>query len=516
VIKEEQLELGDIQGAIIPGFRKDHSAIIAVRIQDVASCKKWLAKRASEVARGDEVLAFNRLYKSIRKRRGSEALAPHALWMSMSFSFDGLKLLRGEEIAPDAFDPAFVRGMFQSNVGDASPSRWVIGGSTETVPHILIVVAADDSAQLAAEVKRLRATIVAANGVVILGQPQQGATLDGDLRGHEHFGFKDGISQPAVRGTASNDPKDVIDERRLSPTDELFDVFASPGRVLVWPGQFVIGYNRQDRLELTKPRPPATPKLSWLRNGSYLVYRRLRQKPHVFWRFCTDSAKRLSKKTSKDISAEHFATLLVGRWPSGAPLARAPEADNPAVATDDDANNDFLFSERTPLVKLADGKIAGGTLPVASADANGLVCPFPAHIRKTNPRDDPSDTSGPRDTKTRLMLRRGIPYGPTKAAPRSLEDDGADRGLLFMAYQASIENQFEFVTKTWVNQENAPHDSDPATGQDPIIGQSSSPRFIRCALVDEKIQLPAPWIVTTGGGYFFTPSISAISNKLSV
>jgi Dyp-type peroxidase family len=348
--------------------------------------------------------------------------------------------------------------------------------------------------------------------VRLMSAPQQGATLLGDLKGHEHFGFKDGVSQPAVRGVASDDPQDFVDERRLAAADPNFDLYAAPGRVLVWPGQFVIGYKRQDGLALIDPRPASVPKLAWQRNGSYLVYRRLQQKVHLFWRFCTDQAKRLSSKTGKEVKPEKFASLLVGRWPSGAPLLRTPEMDLPELADDPDANNDFFFSEATPVVTLADGSKAGG---VANGDANGLVCPFPAHIRKVNPRDDPSDTGGPRSTKTRLILRRGIPYGSTTATPQPLEDDGKDRGLLFMSYQASIVNQFEFLTKTWVNRENSPHDSVPASGQDPLIGQSDDSRFIRCALDDQRIELgPDAWVVTSGGGYFFTPSVSALTGAL--
>jgi deferrochelatase/peroxidase EfeB len=148
-------------------------------------------------------------------------------------------------------------------------------------------------------------------------------------------------------------------------------------------------------------------------------------------------------------------------------------------------------------------------------DPNGARCPFAAHLRKVHPRDDPSDTTGPTKTKTQLMLRRGIPYGPPTATRQPLDDDGEDRGLLFMAYQASLREQFEFVSKTWVNLDNSPHDSIPPTGHDPLIGQSTGLRFIRLALAEEQIDLPAePWVVMTGGGYFFTPSISALAGAL--
>src|SRR4051812_22390492 len=252
---EELLELRDIQGAIIPGFKKDYSAIVALRIDDVAGCRTWLTARAPEVATADEVLTFNRLFKRIRAGRGSEIPEPKAVWLSISLSAQGLSLLRSREEVEAAFEDAFCDGMFQSALADPDPSGWVTGGSADDVPHVLVVVAADDPAELAAELARLDATIAQAgtNGRPVLrrlGDPQLGATLPGDRRGHEHFGFKDGISQPAVRGLASEDPQDFADARRLAADDPEFELFAEPGRPLVWPGQFLIGYNRPDRLDL--------------------------------------------------------------------------------------------------------------------------------------------------------------------------------------------------------------------------------------------------------------------------
>ena len=523
MIKEERLDLADIQGVIIPGFKKDYSALIALRIQNLPACKTWLKARAPEIARADEVLAFNRLHKQMRARRRNETLAPKAVWVSMSFSADGLSRLRSPDEIANAFvseHNVFRRGMFQSSLGDADPAHWLIGGSADTVPHILLVVAADKAGDLAAEVARLKETIAPAgpaagtSGVQLMGEPQFGATLPGSLRGHEHFGFKDGISQPAIRGLASKGKEDFIDARLLAPSDPIFDLYAEPGRPLVWPGQFVLGYNRQSSLELTKPAPPFKPKVAWQRNGSYLVYRRLQQKVHLFWRFCTDQAERLSQKTQTNIGPEAFATLLVGRWPSGAPLLRTPAKDDPDLAGDDNANNDFLFSEPTPAVTLRDGTMAGARFTAATPDPDGKVCPFAAHVRKVNPRDDPTDTSGPRQTKVHLTLRRGIPYGPAKDHEHLLENDGIDRGLLFMSYQASIEEQFEFLMKDWVNRDDAPHDSNPRAGQDPVIAQTAGRRFV--LVHDEQIDLPQePWIVMTGGGYFFTPSISALSGALA-
>jgi len=341
--------------------------------------------------------------------------------------------------------------------------------------------------------------------------------LPAPLTGHEHFGFKDGISQPAIRGLASRDPTDFFDARLLSPSDPNFDRFAEPGRPLVWPGQFVLGYKRQDPRNDLKPRDPFRLRIEWQRNGSYLVYRRLQQKVHLFWRFCEKGAQKVSVASGQPITPESFASRLVGRRPSGAPVMRAPATDDTQLADDDLSNNNFRFSNPTPVVTLKDGTKASSAFPPPIADPNGRTCPFVVHIRKVNPRDDPTDGG----TLNRLMLRRGIPYGKPQDRAKLLEEDGIDRGLLFMAYQGAIADQFQFVTHTWVNQADAPHHGDPETGHDPLISQKVGARFIRLPIDgdvdrDQQIDLPEdPWVVMTGGGYFFTPSVSALAGPLT-
>jgi Dyp-type peroxidase family len=526
MVADEELELDDIQGGIIPGFKKDFSLIIGLFIDDVPGCKRWLKGQANEVARASEVLSFNRLFRAMRARRANEHGMPSVVWRSISFSAAGLALLRPADDVAGSFEDKFVAGMYADNLQDPPGAQWIVGGSAQTVPHILIVLAADRRSDLDAEMMRLTNEIGASgNGGLpalrLSGPPQAGATLPAPLTGHEHFGFKDGVSQPAIRGLASKDPTDFFDERLLAPADPNFDRFAEPGRPLVWPGQFLIGYNRQDPKNPLKPRGAAPLRVNWQKNGSYLVYRRLQQKVHLFWQFCETGAKALGMTLGQPVTRDFFSSRLVGRWSSGAPVMRAPAANNDKLANDDLSNNNFRFSNPTPVVTLRDGTQASSGYPLPSPDPNGRICPFAGHIRKVNPRDDPTDTGGPNDTLHRLMLRRGIPYGPPKDRTRLFEDDGIDRGLQFMAYQGSITDQFQFVTQTWANKGNAPHDSDPPTGLDPLIGQNAGPRFVRMPIDnddsrDQQLALPEnAWVVMTGGGYFFTPSVSAIAGPLS-
>jgi Dyp-type peroxidase family len=522
---DEELELDDIQGSIIPGFKKDYSLIIGLFIEDVPGCKAWLKVQSKEVALASEVLAFNRLHLAMRRRRGSENGAPAAVWKSISFSTAGLALLRPGDKIKDAFEDKFVAGMYgDETLHDPPGAQWKMGGSAATTPHILIVLAADRESDLDAEATRLLNEIGASGGgglpaLRLSGPPQKGATLPKPLTGHEHFGFKDGISQPAIRGLASKNPTDFFDTRLLAPTDPNFTRFAEPGRPLVWPGQFLIGYNRQDPRDALKPIGPAPLTVEWQKNGSYLVYRRLQQKVHLFWQFCEAGAQALGAASGQPMAREFFASRLVGRWPSGAPLMRAPAKNDDSLANDDMSNNNFRFSNPTPVVTLKDGTQASSAYPAPVADPDGRTCPFVGHIRKVNPRDDPTDAN----PLVKLMLRRGIPFGPPQDRTKLLEDDGVDRGLLFMAYQAAITDQFDFVTQTWVDGENSPHDSDPPMGHDPLIGQAAGARFIRLPVDgdtghDQQMALPDPdnaWVVMTGGGYFFTPSVSALAGALA-
>ena len=49
------------------------------------------------------------------------------------------------------------------------------------------------------------------------------------------------------------------------------------------------------------------------------------------------------------------------------------------------------------------------------------------------------------------MIRRGTTYGP-QLPPGVLEDDGADRGLMFAFVGAHLDRQFEFVQTEWINE----------------------------------------------------------------
>ncbi len=510
----------DIQGNVIPGFNKDHQHFLFFRIRNPKRAKLFLRDIVPRISTMEEVIAFRRLYRSKRFLLGRHNTYLSSTWVNIAFSRRAIELLANKADAAAFGDRSFQLGLAQraSYLGDptspahrGSPRKWRVGGPKNEAA-IVLILASDQGGvldDLAAQLK-LRAHDAALDLIF----EQRGDTLPGDLRGHEHFGFKDGISQPGVRGKLSAAPGDYITPRYIAAGDDRRLYLAKPGQQLVWPGQFLLGEQRQSTEDQLNAIAAGSNFPRWAKRGSYLVVRRLQQDVPAFYSFVARGAARTG------IARDKFAAMLVGRWPSGAPILRLPGGDNPALGDDDFANNHFIFDDDTRPSSLRPiPGYPGDTYPQAAADFLAQVCPHFAHIRKVHPRDTATEMGKPADTFTRMILRRGIPYGPqlvgVKKPTRKLI--GADRGLMFLCYGASIEDQFEFLQRRWSNSASQPN----LGGFDPIIGQNgrrgSRIRFIDCPTPAGtfRIQMQDEWITPTGGGYFFAPSISAIRDVLA-
>jgi len=511
----------DIQGNIIPGFNKDHQQFLFLRFGTAESARRWCGGIAPSLASMHEVLSFRREFRAQRLALGVREPGMRASWVSVAFSHRGISTLAGRRQADEFGEQSFRQGLAERSTFLGDPSdpahpghrdNWVVGGPG-TEADALVIAAADRPADLDATVAEIRRTATD-HGMELLFE-QRGQTLPGNLQGHEHFGFKDGISQPGIRGAQSALPGDELTPRYLAETDPRAQLFAKPGQPLIWPGQVLLGEPRQDPLDPAVASPAATNFPDWARRGSYLVCRRLRQDVVAFWDFAATLAAEL------DTSPVRAAAILVGRWPSGAPLSRCPDRDDAVLAGDEFANNHFLFDDATRgAVLVPITGYPGDSHTAADQDILGRVCPPAAHIRKMNPRDGATDFGSPADTLMRLMLRRGIPFGePLAGVPDpSPELLAAERGLLFAAYAATIEDQFEFVTRRWANSAVQPN----VGGHDPIIGQRER-RDGRSRTIDlptaaggaRTHRLDREWVVPTGGGYFFAPPISAVAGVLA-
>src|SRR5262249_15718706 len=198
------------------------------------------------------------LFKSLRRKQGGEHSAVGSLWANIAFSFAGLKKLERPGMNLDGFvDPAFTAGMLARSRGGAlgdpvgsgapgDPSNWLTGGPDREA-GVVLPLAADSRPQLNDEVARVIASLfphvgdagtAVSSGASVLHR-QDGDTLTGPLRGHEHFGFRDGVSQPGVRGL-------LPDGSPLTPSQNPLDPGqGKPGQDLLWPGEFVFAYPGQ-------------------------------------------------------------------------------------------------------------------------------------------------------------------------------------------------------------------------------------------------------------------------------
>ena len=463
-----------IQGNILAAFNKDHEVIMFLRFPDASSGQQWLKDVLPSIATTKDVAAFNDQFSAARRQSGGkDPTNLKATWVQLGLTFNGLLTLAPNLQNDLASFQAFVQGAAAraGSLLDADPATWVIGRDDQQV-HALLVIAADDEYDLDNKLNAMRGLATKHGLATIL--EQRGDTLPADLKGHEHFGFKDGISQPGVRRFSHPDPTNKQDSEH-------------PGAFLIFPGEFVLGYPMQGALNASSPAPsqPANPlpAPSWMKDGSFMTFRRLNQDVLGFKGQVIEQMGNLqAAQPSVTISQDLMGAKLVGRWASGTPVDLAPTQDSGNVSS-----NNFEFAN----------------------DGSGQRCPLFAHIRKVYPRSDQETAAHHR------ILRRGIPFGqpfdPSGGPGGGVNDE---RGLLFIAFMADIENQFEFLQTAWVN---SPFFPDGSTGHDPVIGVPSGDGNIRfhhagANNADLTVPLGAPQFVqTTGAVYAFAPSLPTLS-----
>ncbi|MGA8720288.1 MAG: Dyp-type peroxidase, partial [Solirubrobacteraceae bacterium] len=374
-------------------------------------------------------------------------------WITVGFTHEGFKALGVPQESLDSFAPEFREGMAAraaelGDVGESSPANWEKPLGTRDV-HVALAALSPDAARLETVLERARRAHQELPGVELIWR-QDCYQLP---TGRTSFGFKDGIGQPTVEGSGIRGSE-------------------SQGRPIK-AGEFILGY--PDETGSLPPMP--TPEVLG-RNGTYLVFRKLHTRVAAYRAY-------LRAKAANREEEALLAAKMVGRWPSGAPLTLAPECDDPGLGADPDRNNDFSYAD----------------------DLRGFKCPAGAHARRANPRDA-LDHEMSVDVRLHRMIRRGTSYGPM--LPEGvLEDDGADRGIVFVFAGAHIKRQFEFVKTQWLNDGifiGAPAEKDPLVGPNDGSGMLTIPqRPIRRRLRD----LP-PFVVTRGGEYCFAPGLQAL------
>ncbi|MBV9198848.1 MAG: Dyp-type peroxidase [Alphaproteobacteria bacterium] len=474
------LDLDDIQGDVPVGLQKDFEGFIFFKILDRGAFK--LALRCDVIGRITSARrARARELEILRRKRLGHAGRDPMPGLNLGFTKDGLTQLLGPQ--RPTLDPAFERGADDpkttATLHDPDRSDWLKEFLGDRIDGVFLVTAHD---RPLLTFHRNQLVGFLGSGISLI-YSEIGNRRPGRERRNEHFGFRDGISQPGIRGVTPPLRPGVAPDEGL------------PGQDLLWPGEFVLGYAGQHSTDPHKPGPEPQMMAPWMRNGSFMVFRRLEQKVPEFRAFVRQQAARLG------MDPELLMARMVGRWKSGAPLERAPLRDDPALGGDDRRNNDFGFGD----------------------DELQRRCPYAAHIRKVYPRDDLDEAEAQRHR----IIRAGIPFGPEVAAGETVTRHS--RGLMFVCYQTSIERQFEYIQRHandpgFVGGKRRPDGGTVTPGHDPIIGQAPGNG---ARSMDEPypnypagnrrttLEIPSQFVVLTAAGYFFMPSITALRTVLT-
>jgi Dyp-type peroxidase family len=367
-----------------------------------------------------------------------------------------------------------IEGVLEIDNKDPKPATWEKGFRADI--HAMVLFADDlrndndNETRLLNEIELLKTQLGGIGEILLV---DEGKALrrsrpdlpDGEGEPIEHFGYFDGISQPLF--TREDLDRYYGEEKKGTRGAGNWDPSASLDLVLV-------------------PDPFADTAEAY---GSYFVYRKLHQDVGAW------NGKVVACAAAIGHDPNLTGAMAVGRFKDGTPVVDSKIANG-------DFNNDFTFDRDDP---------------------DGFACPRHGHVRKVNPRGT-TPKPGLKTERARRIARRGIPYGrpvpglcppgvPTDANP------GADRGLLFMCYQANIEKQFEFIQRVWVDNPNFPKQllGSKDTGDDPVIGQRKN----------EPQRWPKTWgdkaagrigfnfeaaVTLKGGEYLFAPSLPFLAS----
>jgi Dyp-type peroxidase family len=410
----------------------------------------YLLLRIDDRSAGRELA--RRLHGVVDSGRPSSEPA-HDAWITAAFTYQGLKALGVPQDSLDSFAPEFQQGMAGraaelGDVGESSPANWEKPLGTPHV-HVALAALSPDAARLEAVLERAGRTHQELHGVEVIWR-QDCYQLPS---GRTSFGFKDGIGQPAVEGSGISS--------------------SNPQEQPLKAGEIILGYTDE-----TGEQPPMPIPEVLGRNGTYVVFRKLHTRVAAYRQYLREKAA--SREEEAQLGAK-----MVGRWQSGAPLVLAPKRDDPELGADPRRNNDFLYTD----------------------DLRGFKCPVGAHARRANPRDALAQ-DGSVNVRLHRMIRRGTSYGPP--LPEGvLEDDGEDRGIIFVFAGAHLKRQFEFVKTQWLNDGifiGAPAEKDPLVGPNDGSGSFTIPE----QPIRRRLQSLPPFVVTRGGEYCFAPGLRAM------
>lgn len=483
--------LAQVQGGILKAYSEvTHGVVIFLRFAGPVAAGKFL----------------DFIDQKITKASDDHQGVPGKIFCNVAFTVAGLRAAGIDEDTLNLFPEDFLQGMARrcGTLGDVRnnhPRRWILPKaftSTGEPNHPSKTIELNNVHAVLQ--LRCRATFEAATQTVDYWETNHPlkaeiAKLDAlkDDRVHilaiqslrrqykkqgeqtvivEHFGYADGNGQPNLEAATQSEEQTHLGE-------------------IVWGYKNAADTDSEaDAARLLNPYPF---RKKWLKNGSFLVMRKYQQNVERFASWVKDAAD-LMKEQAPGQEPSYYRDLayakLMGRYQNGSPLAPQKDPNN---------LNDFDFLE----------------------DPCGIQCPLHAHIRLANPRTSGLGTQSElrADARPPKIMRRSMSYGPAVEKKNT-----GERGLVFMAYNASLSEQFEVIQR-WLVHGNSTGSS--SLQSCPIVGvpENHFPRHFRFehgAKDDAKVlnlplenqtpmfEQPAVFTQLEWGVYLFTPSMAAL------
>lgn len=480
VTKKSSLNLADIQGFILRGYRMPMVRHFLLTVTEPGTARKILGKLVSgDESEAPQITTAEDWHVGFEPGPGDNTTELSRrkpdYCLNVAVTWPGMIALEIMQRVPSVsfksfgafMEGAAARAKLVGDTGPSAPENW-IDAFQKGAAHVMVTLHAISPGAMKSYTDHLAALfaegdafheIWRTDGMALIemqnGQPTPTSRV--------HFGYIDGISMTTVRGGPEKYHPD-----HQQPCD---------------PWLFVLQDDAESYL-VPEPRELGL-------NGSFAVFKKIETDVVGFERFL---------QSNKDkIDPELLAAKICGRWRNGVPLALSPDTDSPPGGIAPDQMNNYNYVN-------ADG----------SGDPKGLRCPVGAHMRRVNPRGQPitgQDQPGG-SNNTHRITRRGMPYGPAYDPTKPY--DGIERGILGYFINSSIENQYEFVLSQWVNESEFagavrlnPKSKDPMIGtQDPaesifVIPQANGAPPIR-------INGFSTFVTTKAAAYCFLPSVTAI------
>jgi Dyp-type peroxidase family len=521
----EKVDWHDVQRLVLSGYPElPFAAYIPLRFvsPDDGRLKAWLTKLIGRLTPARTQGSPGTGLKALKRLKDDGSVTPA---INMALTRTGLENLGVGKEELSRFSIEFYEGMAPERVGESeacfprrcnilgdtgenSPQYWQWGGwnANGNIDGLLLLYAATETelekltdyemeqAQMCG-VEFLEAVSANKNGGALILKGRLLYKRPGEKFVTEHFGFRDGISQPIIAGTSRELYKSSTfykskstNERRRSPKEARMHV--------VRPGEFVLGYlnergtwvsyssasnsgARHSKATKEGPRDLA-------RNGTYLVFRQLEQDVCAFNQAISMTA-RLVRGNDCLENREWVAARFIGRKQNGEPLIPPPFGS----IVPEEERNDFLYYFE---------------------DRFGLSCPLGAHIRRANPRDlvGPDPNTALRLSKMHRIIRRGRPYGKPLQEEAGNKDER--RGMLFICLNADIAGQFELIQHSWINNGRF---GGLYSETDPLLNYPGEERIltIQRRPTSERVERVASlnqFVTVRGGAYFFLPGIQAL------